>query len=186
MISLSLVWDHLLRLVASNSVVFILKGVLNRSFMLMNLNDIYYTSLSITVISMLTFIVCFFLFAHSSLSRKTPAKATFLFFDFMLFKPGRLSNISAISIGGTLIFGNLFDFVKNQNTSALYINSIGFISTFLFFVHCRSFSKETYNGKDVKCLNEMFTNINLSSRNLFLWLSRLSYVIMIIAAGYGE
>lgn len=51
----------------------------------MNLNDIYYTSLSITVISMLTFIVSFFLFAHSRLSRKKPAKATFLFFSFHAF-----------------------------------------------------------------------------------------------------
>lgn len=146
----------------------------------MNLNDFYYISASLTIFCMLLFFVCFFLFAYLKSGRVSLGKDTFLFFDFMLFKSSLPSNLSAISIAGALIFGNLFDYIRNQNASTLYVNSIGFISTLVFFVHCRFFSAIKYNENHIKCIKEFFLNANLSPKYSFLWLSRASYVMLIV------
>jgi len=145
----------------------------------MNLNNLYYFSISLTAACMLMFILCFFLFYFSELGKVSMGKDTFLFFDFILFRSGWVPNASAISIAGTFFFGNLFDYARHQNISILYINLVGFIATLLFFIHCRFFSGIRYTGQGIKCVKELLLNINLSPKNLFLWLSRVSYLTLI-------
>lgn len=151
----------------------------------MNLNNLYYGSLALTVFFTLIFIFCFFLFYYSGTSRMPERKITFLFFDFMLFRSGCLPNISALSIAGILIFGNLFDHIRNHNINTLHIHSIGFVATLLFFIHCRFLSDKTYNDQEIKCVREMFFNINLSLKSLFLWFSRVGYMVLLLCVFMG-
>lgn len=146
----------------------------------MNLDNFYHASLALTLIFMLVFVLCLFLFYYLELGRVSVGKDTFLFFDFMLFRTSWLANFSAISVAGVIISGNLFDYVRSHNASALHLNTIGFIATLLFFVHCRIYSDIIYSGLSIKCAKELFFNLKLHTKYSLLWLSRVGYVTFII------
>jgi hypothetical protein len=96
---------------------------------------------------MLVFIAFFVRFIYKELGGVKVGKDSLLFFDFMLFSSGWKSNIPALAMLLAIIFGNCFDYFRNHDIAVIYVNTIGVIAMFFFFIHCRVFSQVIYDGK---------------------------------------
>jgi hypothetical protein len=149
-------------------------------FIAMTLNDFYYISLALVLLCMLVFFACFVRFIYKELGGIKVGKDSLLFFDFMLFGSGWKSDTPVVAMAGALFFGNLFDYIRNYNIAVVYINIIGFLATFLLFVHCRFLSGIIYNGNGIKFTRELFLNFKPSPKYIFLWLSRILYITLVI------
>lgn len=146
----------------------------------MILNNIYFINIATILLCMLVFIAFFVHFIYKGLGGVKVGKDSFLFFDFMLFSSGWKSNIPALAMALALIFGNYFDYIRNHDIAVIYVNAIGIIAMFFFFIHCRLFSPVIYDGKKIQFIKELILTYTISPRYIFLWLSRAFYILLII------
>lgn len=146
----------------------------------MILNNIYFINLATILLCMLVFIAFFVRFTYKELGGVKVGKDSLLFFDFMLFSSGWKSNIPALAMLLAIIVGNCFDYFRNHDIAVIYVNTIGVIAMFFFFIHCRVFSQVIYDGKKIQFIKELFFNYTISPSYIFLWLSRVFYILLII------
>ena len=149
-------------------------------FIDMILNDFYYAIIAVTLCFMLVFIACFVRFIYKELGGVKVGKDSFLFFDYMLFDADWKSNLPALAMALTLLSGYLFDYIRNYNAATLYINIIGFLGMLFLFVHCRFFSGIVYDKHHIQFFKEFLLNYKAYPRYIFLWLSRVLYVLFFI------
>lgn len=147
----------------------------------MILNDFYYVFIALTFISMIVFFVCFVRFVYKDLGGVKVGKDAFLFFDYMFFGSGWKSNLPVLAFILTLVFGNCFDYIKDHDSNTIQISMIGFLAMTMFFIHCRFFSKLSFDAQKIKFIKEFALNFKVNSRYVFLWGSRLLYLALAVS-----
>ncbi|MDN0117975.1 hypothetical protein QVN83_03185 [Yersinia frederiksenii] len=144
-------------------------------------NDfIFYFSLLLAIFFMVTLTIFFVFFIYKELGGVKVGRDSFLFFDYMLFGSGWKANIPVLSMLLAFISLAFLEYIRG-NDSDFYVNAIGFIAIFLFFVHCRFFSTINYSRDNkIKFIGELFYNFKFSPRFSILWLSRVCYIAWVI------
>lgn len=131
-------------------------------------------------LSILCFTILFALFIYKELGGVKFGRDSFLFFDYIFFCSGMKPNISALSVFFVFLFGVSLDY--NLNTH--FGNSLGDIlwgvGIVLFFIHCRFYSNLEYKKNRIAFIRELFLNMNIQPRLIFLWLARVLFVILIV------
>lgn len=146
-------------------------------FIDMILNDFFLLMLAL---SMFSFTALFALFIYKDLGGVKFARDTFLFFDYILFSSGMRANASALSVICVFVFGLAFDYNHKLLIKNYLIDTVWILGVVLFFIHCRFFSNLEYGKTKIIFIREIFFNLKIQPRLIFLWLARFLFIIMII------
>ena len=84
----------------------------------------------------------------------------------------------------TFIFGLAFDHNRNPLVKNYLVDIVWFLGVVLFFIHCRFFSNLEYGKTKIIFVRELFFNLKIKLRLIFLWLSRLLFIILILNRFY--
>ncbi len=64
------------------------------------------------------------------------------------------------------------------------VDIVWFLGVVLFFIHCRFFSNLEYGKTKIIFVRERFFKLKIKLRLIFLWLSRLLFIILILNRFY--
>ena len=135
-------------------------------------------------LSIFSFTVLFALFIYKDLGGVKFARDSFLFFDYIFFSSDMRANASALSVICVFIFGLAFDHNRNPLVKNYLVDIVWFLGVVLFFIHCRFFSNLEYGKTKIIFVRELFFNLKIKLRLIFLWLSRLLFIILILNRFY--
>ncbi len=154
-------------------------------FIDMILNNFYsLLFLLMLALSIFSFTVLFALFIYKDLGGVKFARDSFLFLDYIFFSSDMRANASALSVICVFIFGLAFDHNRNPLVKNYLIDIVWFLGVVLFFIHCRFFSNLEYGKTKIIFVRELFFNLKIKLRLIFLWLSRLLFIILILNRFY--
>ncbi|EFE7632573.1 hypothetical protein GA334_24785, partial [Escherichia coli] len=138
----------------------------------MILNNFYsLLFLLMLALSIFSFTVLFALFIYKDLGGVKFARDSFLFFDYIFFSSDMRANASALSVICVFIFGLAFDHNRNPLVKNYLVDIVWFLGVVLFFIHCRFFSNLEYGKTKIIFVRELFFNLKIKLRLIFLWLS---------------
>ncbi|MDU4128446.1 hypothetical protein [Pantoea sp.] len=130
---------------------------------------------------MLSWGVCFFIFVYKKLGGVKVGKEPLLYFNFMFFKRDALSNYALVFLVLGYVTAAIAEYRREYDNLLLMADLSGGISFFLFALY----GKYIYQGliddeKPFFFIRVFLTKLDLSFGAIFLWLSRLAYVIWLI------
>jgi len=125
--------------------------------------------------------VCFFIFVYKKLGGVKVGKEHLLYFNFMFFKRDALSNYALVFLVLGYVTAAIAEYRREYDNLLLMADLSGGISFFLFALY----GKYIYQGliddeKPFFFIRVFLTKLDLSFGAIFLWLSRLAYVIWLI------
>lgn len=125
----------------------------------------------------------FALFIYKDLGGVKFARDSFLFFDYIFFSSDMRANASALSVICVFIFGLAFDHNRNPLVKNYLIDIVWFLGVVLF-LYTVVFSNLEYGKTKIIFVRELFFNLKIKLRLIFLWLSRLLFIILILNRFY--
>lgn len=124
---------------------------------------------------------CFFIFVYRVLGGAKVGKDAFLYFNYMFFKRGALSNCALLFLVLGYVMAALAEYRRGADGFLLISNLSGGVSFFLFALYGKYFHKGlTDDEKPFYFIKVFLTKLDLSFGSIFLWLSRLAYVTWLI------
>lgn len=125
--------------------------------------------------------VCFFIFVYREIGGPKVGKDSLLYFNFMFFKRDLLANISLSFLVFGYISAAFVEFRREFNDLMLLANLLGGGAFSLFAIYGRYFYHEVIEDEKPFFFIKVFlTKIDFSLGSVFLWLSRLAYIIWLV------
>ncbi|MFD3242598.1 hypothetical protein ACE2AK_26150 [Rahnella perminowiae] len=125
--------------------------------------------------------MCFFIFLYRNLGGPKVGKDSLLYFNYMFFKRDILSSCALIFLVLGYVAAAIAEYRRGVDNLSLISNLSGGISFLLFALYGKYFYQGLIDDEKPFFFIKVFlTKLDLSFGAIFLWLSRLAYVIWLI------
>ncbi|WP_172730870.1 hypothetical protein [Pluralibacter gergoviae] len=145
-------------------------------------NDVLLNTFSLLMIFfLLLWGGCFFIFTYKELEGPKLGKESFLYFNFIFFKRGILSNISLLTLFCGYLSAALVEYRREFNYLMLIVNMMGGIAFLLYGIYGKCFFHGVSEiNKPLFFIRVFIAEVDFSFGSLLLWLSRLMYMTWIV------
>jgi hypothetical protein len=124
---------------------------------------------------------CFFIFVYKILGGPKVGVDSFLYFNFMFFRHGGLANLALTFLVLGYLSAAVVEYRRMGDNLMLLANLAGSVSFLFFSVYGKYFYRRVVDDKKPLFFIRVFlTELDFSLGAVFLWLSRLTYMIWVV------
>ncbi|MDO2949111.1 hypothetical protein [Aeromonas simiae] len=105
------------------------------------------------------------------------SNGVFIFINKVMFQSCLLTNLSSLFFFMSFIMGLALSWAIGESREKIFSYGVGLCGIISIFCHCRIFYVKGGSTNELDFFNELFLRCEMSRSTIFIWISRLCYLI---------